>query len=273
MTRNAFLIAATAVFMALSGAAVAGAAVAVDLASHLALYSMTLHSAKSGSGVNSVRGEMAVDWMRTCSGWTFEHRSLIDVGFSQGDPVRLSTNATSWESLDGLEYRFSIRNLKNGKLADKVAGVARLGALGAEGSVSFSAPKRRTLVLPAGTMFPVRHSVELIGLVGRAPKMMTRIVFDGMSFDGAFELSAVLGRPATRKANGGKGLEALAGRRYWPVQFAFFPVKSRSPLPENEVGMRVYDNGVSDALLIGFGEFTVRATLSKLQILKPPACG
>lgn len=267
MVKTACLVAVGAVLTVLSGTASA-----VNIASHRALYSMTLHSAKSGSGITSVSGEMAVDWARTCSGWTFEHQSLIDVVFDGRDPVRLTTNASSWESLDGREYRFSIRHQKNGKIGNYVEGVARLGAPGGKGNVTFTAPKRRTMVLPAGTMFPVRHSVELIDLAAGAPAMVTRTVFDGMSFDGAFELSAALGRTAIHKSRSGTQIKALEGHRYWPVQFAYFPVKSRSPLPENEVGMRVYDNGVSDALLMGFGEFTVRATLSKLKILEPPVC-
>lgn len=268
MAKTTCLVVVGAVLTVLSGTAPA-----VEIASHRALYSMALDSAKSGSGITSVSGEMAVDWSRTCAGWTFEHQSLIDVVFDSQDPVRLTTNAASWESLDGGEYRFSIRHMKNGKVGEHVEGVARRGLSGGKGSVTFTTPKRRKMALPADTMFPVRHSVELIDLAAGAPVMVTRTVFDGMSFDGAFELSAALGRTAIHKTAGGTRMKALQGHRYWPVQFAYFPVKSRSPLPENEVGMRVYDNGVSDALLIGFGEFTVRATLSKLKILEPPVCG
>ncbi len=266
MARTACLVAIGAVVNLLSGVGFAA-----ELSSHRALYGMTLHSARSGSGITSVTGKMAVDWSRTCAGWTFEHQSLIDVTFSVRDPVRLSTNATSWESLDGRQYRFSIRNLTNGKVTERVEGVAQVVARGGPGRVTFTAPKRRTMKLPAGTMFPVGHSVELIELAARAPTMVTRTVFDGMSFDGAFQLSAALGAPATRGA--GKELQGLAGRRYWPVQLAFFPVASPAAAPEHEVGMHMYDNGVSDELLVSFGEFTVRSRLSKLEILKPGVCG
>ncbi len=268
MTRAGWLIAIATVLPALSGAATA-----VELVSHRALYAMTLHSTKSGSGITSVNGEMAIDWSRTCAGWTFEHRSVIDVVFTNRDPVRLSANATSWESVDGSEYRFSIRNLTNGKVTQKVEGVARLGVRGGRGSVTFTAPKRRKMVLPAGTMFPARHSEELIELAAGAPTLVTRTVFDGMSFDGAFQLSAALGPLARRGAGDGEGMEALAGRRYWPAQLAFFPVASAAAAPEHEVGMHMYDNGVADQLLVSFGDFTVRSRLSKLKILKSPVCG
>lgn len=267
MARAVYLVAIGAVLTLLPGAGFAA-----ELASHRALYGMTLHFARSGSEISSVVGKMAVEWSRTCAGWTFEHQSLIDVTFNVRDPVRLSTNATSWESLDGLQYRFSIRNLTNGKVTERVEGVAQLVASGGPGRVTFTAPKGRTMKLPAGTMFPARHSVELIALAARAPTMVTRTVFDGMSFDGAFQLSAALGAPVTRGADGGKELQALAGRRYWPVQLAFFPVASPAAAPEHEVGMHMYDNGISDELLVSFGEFTVRARLSKLEILKPRVC-
>ena len=145
MARTAYLVAIGAMITLLSGAGFAA-----ELASHRALYLMTLHFARSGSGISSVTGKMAVEWARTCAGWTFEHQSLIDVSFNTRDPVRLSTNATSWESLDGRQYRFSIRNLTNGKVTERVEGVAQLVAGGGPGRVTFTAPKPRTEKLPAG---------------------------------------------------------------------------------------------------------------------------
>lgn len=256
-----------------------GAGSAAELVSHRAVYTTTLHSAARDSGITAVNGEMAVDWSRTCAGWTFEHRSLIDVSFSAHAPLRQSTNATSWESEDGREYRFSIRKLTNGKVTDKVEGVARLVAPGGSGSVLFTAPKRDRMALPAGTMFPLEHSIVMLDQASQGVKLVTRTVFDGMSFDGPFEISAALGMPATHmapttdKAKGDVGTAALAGRRYWPVQFAFFPVGSFAAAPETEVGMRMYDNGVSDRLLISYRDFTLFSRLSKLEILDPPACG
>lgn len=251
---------------------VSGAAPAADMVSHRALYSMTLHSARSGSGITAVSGEMAVDWSASCAGWTFEHRSVIDVSFNNRNSVRLGANASSWESLNGLQYRFSIRNRSDGKITETVAGAARLDVSGGTGQVDFTAPKRRKMILPAGTMFPVAHSIALIEAAARAPTMVTRTVFDGMSFEGAFQLSAAVGAPTRRKTADGNGLQALANRRYWPVQLAFFPIASAAATPDHEVGMHMYDNGIADELLVNFGDFTVRSRLLKLKVLKSPAC-
>ena len=47
---------------------------AAEIAPHRALYSMSLGSAKSDSGVVDARGTMAYEWGETCDGWTIEQR-------------------------------------------------------------------------------------------------------------------------------------------------------------------------------------------------------
>ena len=94
--------------------AAAATAQAADFAAHRALYDMTLKEARSGSGISSVTGKMAVEWKNSCTGWAFQYRSVIDVTFEEGDPVRLTSNATSWESSDGRDYRFDVRHDTNG---------------------------------------------------------------------------------------------------------------------------------------------------------------
>ena len=201
------------------------------------------------------------------------------ISLSAHASLRQSTNATSWESEDGREYRFSIRKQTNGKVTEKVEGVARRAAPGGSGSVSFTVPKRDRMALPAGTMFPVEHSVMMLDQASRGVKLVTRTVFDGMSFDDPFEISVALGMPATRKApatgkaKGDDGTAALAGHRYWPAQFAFFPLGSLDAAPVHEVGLHMYDDGVSDQVLINYGDFTLLSRLSKLEILDPPLCG
>ena len=53
----------------LTGPAAAGA-INLDLLSHRAIYELSLASAASGSGVARVEGRMALEWVRTCEGFT-----------------------------------------------------------------------------------------------------------------------------------------------------------------------------------------------------------
>ena len=128
------------------------------------------------------------------------------------------------------------------------------------------------MILPAGTLFPVAHAAAVVDAAARAPTMLTRNVFDGMGFEGAFEISAVLGVPATEGKGRFPGAATLAGRRYWPVHLAYFKAGDPSSLPEHEVGMHLFDNGIADQLLMRFPDFTVRARLDRLELRPAPDC-
>ena len=91
----------------------ASAARAAELVPHRALYKMTLVSARGGSGVETVQGEMIADWSESCDGWTLDQRSVFDVGYATGPNVRIVSNIATWESRDGLQYRFKVTNKTN----------------------------------------------------------------------------------------------------------------------------------------------------------------
>jgi hypothetical protein len=253
-------------------AVVSAAGEPLRLASHRALYDMTLQRVLPGSAVSNVQGEMVVEWLRACDGWTFEHKSVMTVSFAAGTSAKLVTGATSWESLDGRRYRFSLRNLTNGEESEKVVGTAALSGPRRTGQAEFVEPKRRTVALPAGTLFPVAHTVAVLR-AARSPSpplLFTRMLFDGMGDDGPFSATATIGKGMRAPASPGTPAAGLAGQRVWPVSLAYFPLASADPEPKQEIGMKLYANGVADDLTIGFDDFTVRARLARLEFVPPP---
>lgn len=255
-----------------SGAA--DAAGTTRLASHRALYEMTLDRSRSGSGISDVNGEMAIEWLRGCDGWTFQHQSSMTVQFAAGETIELSTTATSWESLDGRHYRFSLRNLTDGEQSERIEGKAAVDGRGRAGQAELTAPKLQRFVLPAGTLFPVAHTREVLrrAMIGKPPRMFEAVVFDGMGDDGPMMATTTIGREQRAAASEGAVKALLAGHRFWPVSVAYYPVDSASPVPKQEIGMSLYANGVAADLLIGFDDFVVRARLAKLQYVKAPSC-
>jgi len=246
------------------------AAHAAELVPHRALYKMNMLSARSGAGVETVEGEMIADWAESCDGWTLDHRSVFDVTYTQGQAVRIVSNVATWESRDGREYRFNVTNKTNDETSDRVEGHARLDARSG-GKAVFDQPAPKSSDLPAGTIFPTAHSRVVLDVVGAGPSILSHTVFDGLTDEGALQVSTVVGDevPADRDAN----MAALKGLRSWPVQMAFFPIGKGSVEPEQEIGMRLFENGVGDAMVLDFGDFKVRATLVRLEIGKRPACG
>ena len=253
-------------------AAVPGLASADAFAPHRALYDMNLRYAERDANVVAVRGEMLADWSETCEGWTLEHRSTFDIEVAGEDPVRVTTNVTSFEAKDGLTYRFSVRNVERDGSEERIEGVARLEGKGKAGTVTYTKPEARTISLPAGTIFPTAHSEDALALAGTQPTSFKRIVFDGLSGDGLFEVSAVIGArhatgPAERDA-----VRPVAGLPSWPAQIAFFRHGSADAAPDNEMSFRMYANGVSDEMTIDFGTFKVLARLKALELAPRASC-
>ena len=268
------IIAAAMVWAASAASAAAATSGATfKLMPHRAIYGVSLDSAKSGSGIAAVTGEMLADWSETCAGWSLDHRSRLDVTYAPGRATRLTVLVATWESRDGLDYRFNISNSANGKVTQRIEGRATLTTAGRSGQVIYDLPAGRVDELPAGTVFPTTHSVRILEAAHEAPALVAMPVFDGMTLEGTFTISAFLGRVMAPAQELSGPLAALEGRRSWPLRMAFFPVAGRAAEPSHEIGMMMYDNGVGEDLLLEFGDFTVRARLIRLEMKKRPSCG
>ena len=248
-------------------------AIAVEFAAHRALYNLVLEKASTGSGIAGVTGKMAVEWQDSCTGWTFEYHSVIDVEFSESKPIRLTSTATSWESRDGRKYRFNVRHKTDGKEVERIEGVARASA-GKPGHVEFSAPETRRMVLPKGTLFPIAHSLFVMRNAdqGKVPAFLSQTVFDGMDVTGLYQVNAAIGRHRQSGGATPARSQALENTKSWHVSLGYFGMKSRKAVPEHEIKMRLYANGVADDMLMDFDEFIIRGRLNKLDLIPNPKC-
>jgi len=273
--RSRFLLIVAAVGFAAGLAA--GQALALEFSPHRAIYGVTLDPASSGA-VSEVSGNLSIDWQRGCSGWTFEYRSVIDVTQVESGRVRLSTVATTWESNTGSEYRFNVRHSTNGHELEKIEGYAILKASGTAGTVNFTAPRERTMTLPAGTLFPMGHSMAVMeAAVNRtAPVFLPLSVFDGMDVQGLYLVNAVIGkspRAGAVSSDGAPEVPALQrNHRMWPLSLAYFNKVEREAAPSHEMSLLLYENGVSDQLVIDFGDFKIRAHIEKLEFQSATDC-
>lgn len=267
-TRPLFAIAAAA--FCLSSTAAGG----VEFAAHRALYTMTLVSAEVGSGIAAVAGKMAVEWRNACTGWTFEYRSVIDVNFAERDPLRLSTTATTWESRDGRDYRFSVRHKANGEDTERIEGTASGRRNDDRGRVEFTEPKPRRMALPAGTLFPIAHSSVIMEVLAKTskPAFVSRMVFDGMDVEGLYLVSAAIGNALSGQEGVLPEDGSMSGMKSWPVDLAYFAAGSRKPEPSHEIQMHLYANGVADEMVMEFEDFTVRARIGRVELLPDPPC-
>lgn len=244
------------------------AATATQFASHRAVYTMSLGTARSGSNTVDARGVMYLEWAEACDGWTVSQRVKLTLYASQGGEIDTDSNYSSWESKDGNNYRFTVRNLRNGKVSEEFRGDARLDGPDRSGKATFSTPSGLSFNLPKGSMFPTEHMVNLIAAAQAGERRLSRVMFDGASIDGPLEVNAIIGAQMAPSATG----EELTRGASWPVRMAFFTLQSQQAEPQYEVAVRLHDNGVANHFVLDYGDFTVTAELAKMEPLPKPRC-
>ena len=214
---------------------------AVEVQPHRALYSMTLGKVKPSSGVVSASGSMAYEWGESCDGWTVEQRLSLNMVYEEQGAVEITLNSANYESKDGKRFRFIQRRLRNGELDGEVRGQARLNP-DRTGVASFVKPEAKDIALPKGVLFPTAHTLLLIDKAAAGESFVDRRVFDGVTFAGATQVTAVLGKALKPDA----GQSPLLQRRSWWTNLAFFPEDSTDDVPDSQLAMRLFDNGHLD---------------------------
>jgi hypothetical protein len=265
----------TRVLLAALGLALAmsTSAGAVDIAPHRALYTMSLSAAKQNSGVVAARGSMVFEWGETCDGWTVEQRYKLRMRYAEDSEVEIASNFVTWESKDGLRYRFYQKKLKNGEVDGETRGEARLDGKGKGGKVVFSKPGQ-TIDLAPGVIFPTAHTLLLLDRAQAGEQFVAQPVFDGASDENAGTISAVIGGVQTAAAGAAEEpvKSALLARQSWRVRLAFFSAASGADKPDYELGMRLLDNGVSRDMVLDYSEFAIKAKLAEIEALPKPSC-
>src|SRR6202011_195209 len=253
-------------------APLAAPAEAAEIAPHRALYTMSLGSARNDSGVVEARGTMDYEWGETCDeGWTIEQRYRLKMRYAETSDVDIVSSFVTWESKDGLRYRFNQKQTRNGEVDQDIRGEARLDAPGNGGVAEFIKPKPQALKLMPGVLFPSAHTILLIDRASEGENFLSRQVFDGATDENAVQVSAAIGSRVAADAAAANG-SPLLERPGWRVRLAFFPADNSVEKPDYELGMHLLDNGVSRDMLIDYGEYSIRAKLDDIEPLIKPNC-
>ena len=245
---------------------------------HEALYNLTLESAKSASGVIGANGAMFYKWGETCDGWTLEQRFHLRISYAEEDATDISSTVVTFESKDGLHYRFNERRLRNGEVDAEIHGEAHLDGPGKGGVAEFTKPEAATLTLKPGVLFPTAHTMLLIAAAQAHEQFISRYVFDGSDVENAGQVSAFIGSAlAPSGAKAAKPLnDPLLQHAGWPIRLAFFPASDSGTAdqtePDYELSMRLLENGVTQDMKLDYSDYVIAATLSDIKKLARPGC-
>lgn len=241
-------------------------------AAHRASYVLSLKSTKSGSGIADVKGRMAFEIIDACDGWTVNQKLELRILSNEAPELLTETSYTSWESKDGLRFRFDSRTTRNGDLAEQFRGSAELVDLKKGGEATYTVPEARKLKLPEGTLFPTAHTEAVIRAAAAGETFDYRTLFDGSSADSPFGVSAVMRPVDAEPPSPDSGLAKLATPKAWRVKLAFFPQASKEANPDYEISVLLYENGVVRDMVLDYSNFSLKATLDRAEALPKPKC-
>ena len=250
----------------------AGVTAAVGLTPHRAVYSLGLGTARSDSSVTQARGRLEFEWDDVCDGWTVSQRTSLTVLHRNGGEIDSNWTVNSWESKDGLSYRFFVHHFTPGGENKVLKGAARLDGPGEGGVATYRGPEERRLELPRGTLFPTEYSLEMMALAERGALPVWRILFDGFGQDDLQGVSAALVKAIGEDETTSIESALMAGQPSWRIRLAYFPLDKQTLEPDREQGFRVFANGVVDELVIDYGDFTIDAVLEDLKPLPESGC-
>ncbi len=237
-----------------------------SLASHRAFYVLSLDETRTSGSVQALQGRLVWQQEATCDGLTSSQRMMTWQWAAEGVGSLFDFRLSAWESGDGREMRFAESFYLNEKLIEESTGVATVGPTG--GLIAFEGREGEDISLERGTMFPATLTERVIAAAKAAKKRYDAIVYEGDSEGERFDIRVAIGTMSVSEAED----ELLSGRKTWPVLVSYYERGAVSELPIYEIAYRLYDNGISDDVLIDYGDYAIKAELKELDELPQPNC-
>ncbi len=260
-----------------SSGAVGAAQAAPDLppttlANHRASYDLSLLKSDGAKGPTSVRGRIAFNFIGSpCEGYTQNLRQFVELQPPEGDTQTSDTRTATFEDGRGEQFRFKI---DSGAGADRdVDGKAQKSTNG-ELNIVLTRPSVLKLDLAEKVLFPTEYLLKILDAARAGEKVYVARVFDGTDTgQKIFDATAVIGK-ASQGPDSDKASQApqLASLRRWPVAVSYFENGDRDASPAYVLSFDLYENGVSSALKLDYGDFVLKGEMTSLEFLPPGDC-
>jgi EipB-like len=249
----------------------------IPLAAHRAIYELALDPAKSSSRVDTARGRIAFEMSgNACEGYSVSLRQVTELDTGEGKATTSDLRSTTWEGGDAKTFRFKNQNYVNRELRDDVDGTADKSA---DGSLSIKLAKPKTAMKVDGpVLLPTEQLSRIIDIGESGEHLLAAKVYDG-SPDGkkVYETLSVIGgaiRGVDKDLEEPARAEPLNSLKRFPVTVSYFdPGESTGErTPAYTLTFELYENGVSRALKLDYGNFALKGDLKSVEFLKTAPC-
>jgi envelope integrity protein B len=279
MTRGIFFFTCAAITAAVVVQQPAKAAQIIPLAAHRAIYELTLDPGKNTTRVDSARGRIAYEMRgNACDGYSVNLRQVTELDTGEGKQTTSDLRSATWEDSDSKNFRFKNENYVDRQLRDEVDGTAsRLDdgslqvKLGGKAKVSGPMKFGGPILLPTEQIFKILQAGDTGG------HLLEASVFDGTP-DGQkiYRTLSVIGGG---KTGGDTAVEEaarvpeLSKIKRFPVTVSYFDSKTKGEeTPAYTLAFELYENGVSRALRLDYGNFALKGELKSIEFFKQAPC-
>jgi hypothetical protein len=267
---------------ALAGTAQAqGPAGSVKLAPHVAIYDLKLTSSRGKRSLESVRGRIVYDFSGSaCDGYALKFRQVTELDSGEGKVALSDLRTSTWEEAEGKSFRFTSENYMDDQKISQVDGQADR----AKSDVAVKLTKPETKSFDAGAVvFPTEHMRLLIEAAHAGKSLLEVAVYDGSEQgEKIYQSLSVIGRriePDRKPEDAAADKDALAGLARWPVTISYFDKASTGSgdqageqTPIYAISFEMYENGISRALRLDYGDFVIDGKMSSLEVKPVSAC-
>ncbi|WOJ90525.1 cell envelope integrity EipB family protein [Methylocapsa polymorpha] len=246
----------------------------ISLASHRAVYELTLAKSTGSKSPTAAHGRIAFDFAGSpCEGYVQNFRQLTELQPAEG-PTRVSDmHSATFEDFEGKNFDFKMQTSVDNGAAETVDGKASKSSSGPL-LVNLAKPKRSKFDLAPDVVFPTEHLKRILAAAQAGKNAIEVKVYDGSETgEKVYETTTFIGHPiaapAIEKAAHIPELEKL---RRWPVSISYFEAGKKDDGPAYTLSFDLYENGVSRALKLDYGDFVLAGEMSSLELLSEPAC-
>ncbi len=244
------------------------------IAPHRAVYDISLARTEQGSGVSSAKGRMVFEVTGSaCEGYRMRQRMVVNIGDEEGNLGLLDFQISTFESGDGDVYNFDSRTTLNEEVVEVVEGEAR--RTGSKIEVSLKQPSEKKVLLDSGVLFPSQHLQAIIDAAVAHRKFLSADIYEGAGTgEGSDAAAAAIGGAMPI----GVDSPLRDGIRRWPVSVGYFePTKATDnglgeELPTYQMSFTLYENGVTNDLVMDYGDYALSGSLEKIEALAKPDC-
>lgn len=242
---------------------------------HRATYDIGLARSEDGSGVSSAEGRMVFEVTGSaCDGYSMRQRMIVNIGDEDGNIGVLDFRIKTFESGDGDVYDFSSRTTMNKEVVEAVEGKARRE--GSKIEISLTQPAKKTVELDSGVLFPSQHLQAIIDAAMANRRVLSSVIYEGAGKGDASDA-------ATAAIGGALPLDVNSplrnGVRRWPISVGYFEPDEApadddlgEELPSYQLSFTLYENGVTNDLVMDYGSYALSGSLKTIEPLEKPAC-